>query len=254
MGLQAGYFMQASTSAKICTTCPVGAVCAAGSNVTVQNLQLEKGYWRTNVNSGNVLACPVLEACLGGSNSTCREGHEGPYCDVCVKKYALSWLCRCFIEVTIALTGCAGCAASSYYENYDGLCNPCSSEAVLNSFALIIVLVVLAVLLVYFSVKYTLYAARQSNNRYILSLLDEVEHRVLKLAQGAVARAQSFALSPKSSKSKAKSEQASTRSDLSSQRTSIIRAQKIVVKLKILFGTIARASLHVLHRWQLLIL
>jgi hypothetical protein len=132
------------------------------------------------------------------------------------------------------------CFASSYYEDYNGLCEPCSSEAVLNSFALIVVLVILAVLLVYFSVKYTLYAARQSNNRYILSLLDEVEHRVLKLAQGAVARAQSFALSTKSSKSKAKSEQASTRSDLSSQRTSIIRAQKIVVKLKILFGEVAR--------------
>lgn len=148
--------------------------------------------------------------------------------------------------VAIPLTACSpfvarvllelNCARS-YYENYDGLCNPCSNEAVLNSFALIIVLVILAVLLVYFSVKYTLYAARQSNNRYILSLLDEVEHRVLKLAQGAVARAQSFALSTKSSKSKAKSEHASTRSDLSSQRASIIRAQKIVVKLKILFGT-----------------
>src|SRR3546814_6297367 len=79
--------------------------------------------------------------------------------------------------------------------------------------------------------KYTLYAARQSNNQYVLSLLDEVEHRVLQLAQGAVVRAQNFASSAKSairiskSRSKAKSEQASTRSDISSLRTNIIRAR-----------------------------
>src|SRR5690554_6313328 len=87
---------------------------------------------------------------------------------------------------------------TSYYENYNGLCNLCSSEAVLNSFALIVVLSVLAVMLVYFSVKYTLYAARQSKNRYVMSLLDELEHRVLRLAQGALSRAQNFASSAKS--------------------------------------------------------
>lgn len=84
--LQTGFYLQASTSEKICSPCPAGVICQPNTNMTVQNLQLQKGYWRTSGSSGNVLACPVPDACLGGSNSTCREGHEGPYCDVCIKK------------------------------------------------------------------------------------------------------------------------------------------------------------------------
>lgn len=55
--------------------------------------QVLPGFWRTGANSSDVRECPVAEACvgsgLGGRNLTyCREGHKGPYCNLCEDGYA----------------------------------------------------------------------------------------------------------------------------------------------------------------------
>ncbi|GMH69815.1 hypothetical protein TrLO_g4981 [Triparma laevis f. longispina] len=49
--------------------------------MSLKNLKLDPGYWRTGLTSIDVCECPVAGACVGGNNSTnyCREGHEGPY-------------------------------------------------------------------------------------------------------------------------------------------------------------------------------
>jgi len=55
------------------------------TKATLEHLPVKPGYWRTTEVSTEVVRCLVSEACVG-SNSTgyyCREGHGGPYCDVC---------------------------------------------------------------------------------------------------------------------------------------------------------------------------
>lgn len=68
--------------------------------MTLENLSLLPGYWRTGVDSNAILPCPVPAACLGGTldtnNSTnsslaagnCRAGHKGPYCSLCQAGWA----------------------------------------------------------------------------------------------------------------------------------------------------------------------
>ncbi|GMI02681.1 hypothetical protein TrVE_jg6925 [Triparma verrucosa] len=52
--------------------------------MTLAFLSVMEGYWRTGVNSTDVRECLVEEACEGGNGTDyCREGHEGPYCNLC---------------------------------------------------------------------------------------------------------------------------------------------------------------------------
>ena len=58
--------------------------------MTLDSLVLERGYWRSATSSLDIRQCRVEIACEGGSgtgraNGTryCRDGHHGPYCDVC---------------------------------------------------------------------------------------------------------------------------------------------------------------------------
>jgi hypothetical protein len=62
----------------------------ATENMTLATLNIMPGSWRTNENSTDVRACPVEDACVGGTNTTeyCREGHEGPYCNLCKGGYS----------------------------------------------------------------------------------------------------------------------------------------------------------------------
>lgn len=73
---------------------------------------MNKGYWRVNQFSDNVLKCPLKDACLGGINAwdQCRSGHKGKYCDVCDDGYVRSADATCrrcsddsFIAVAIVL-------------------------------------------------------------------------------------------------------------------------------------------------------
>ena len=64
----------------------------AGCDVGVINGTLA-GYWAAHPldelsgNSTRVWRCESEAACLGGANSTCREGHEGPVCAACKEGY-----------------------------------------------------------------------------------------------------------------------------------------------------------------------
>ena len=45
--------------------------------LTILDVPIKAGFWRSSNVSNNILACPVKEACPG--NSSCLEGHEGPF-------------------------------------------------------------------------------------------------------------------------------------------------------------------------------
>ena len=57
--------------------------------MALETLRVLPGYWRTNNRSSDVRPCPVAEACVGWnvSASYCREGHTGPYCNLCEDGY-----------------------------------------------------------------------------------------------------------------------------------------------------------------------
>ena len=58
--------------------------------MTVKNMTLMAGYWRTSANSTEVLACLSKTHCRGGSDvqKQCAVGHTGPLCAVCQEGYA----------------------------------------------------------------------------------------------------------------------------------------------------------------------
>ncbi|GMH86453.1 hypothetical protein TrVE_jg3945 [Triparma verrucosa] len=98
-----------STSAKDCK-CPKGTyddgkgkceVVKDGMDDTafgmcLENVTIDPGFWRVNSDSTDVRECHVSEACTGGnSTSYCREGHTGPYCDLCVNGWTKDPLMLC---------------------------------------------------------------------------------------------------------------------------------------------------------------
>jgi len=58
--------------------------------MTLNTLDLEEGYWRTTLNSTEILQCVNKKHCLGGANITdmCADGYTGPLCAVCDSGYA----------------------------------------------------------------------------------------------------------------------------------------------------------------------
>ncbi|GMI09829.1 hypothetical protein TrVE_jg7409 [Triparma verrucosa] len=58
--------------------------------MTLNTLDLEEGYWRTTLNSTEILQCVNKKHCLGGANITdmCADGYTGPLCAVCESGYA----------------------------------------------------------------------------------------------------------------------------------------------------------------------
>jgi hypothetical protein len=67
----------------------------SSEGMTLATLRVLPGYWRTDNRSSDVRPCPVAEACVGWNASAlfelgtyCREGHVGPYCNLCKDGYA----------------------------------------------------------------------------------------------------------------------------------------------------------------------
>eukprot|EP00752_Nemacystus_decipiens_P017698 g15868.t1 len=63
---------------------------SSGGRTTLEELLIERGYWRATNLSETVLACYNADACLGGKTGTsdyCRQGYEGPYCAICSEGY-----------------------------------------------------------------------------------------------------------------------------------------------------------------------
>jgi len=61
-----------------CTVCPEHATCLGGNS-----LVLDAGYWRASTMTDSIVACRTASSCLGGFDSTCRTGFQGPLCDSC---------------------------------------------------------------------------------------------------------------------------------------------------------------------------
>ena len=54
---------------------------SSGGTITLEKLTIDRGYWRANASSPNVLPCQHAPACLGGVTGTagyCLKGYEGP--------------------------------------------------------------------------------------------------------------------------------------------------------------------------------
>lgn len=67
-----------------CVACPEDAVCPGGSV-----MELSSGFWRQTQYSHDVLECPNVDNCLGGTEvaDQCRQGHEGPLCTYLMPVY-----------------------------------------------------------------------------------------------------------------------------------------------------------------------
>ena len=72
------------TLKSVCKTCPAGARCLGGGEMSLQ-----AGYWRLSHSSGDVRKCRVLSVCEGGEDpkEQCSIGHSGAYCSVCEEGY-----------------------------------------------------------------------------------------------------------------------------------------------------------------------
>eukprot|EP00752_Nemacystus_decipiens_P007555 g6749.t1 len=63
---------------------------SSGGKTTLEELSIERGYWRATNSSETILACYNADACLGGETGAsdyCLDGYEGPYCAVCSEGY-----------------------------------------------------------------------------------------------------------------------------------------------------------------------
>ena len=57
---------------------------------TIFDIAVLAGYWRISNITDDVRECPVSKACLGGVKTSkyCKEGHEGPYCNLCEEGFS----------------------------------------------------------------------------------------------------------------------------------------------------------------------
>ena len=63
------------------------------NGTTLETVPLLTGFWRTSLNSTEVLRCSLPKSCSGGEGTGnesdyCAEGHRGPYCSLCKPDYA----------------------------------------------------------------------------------------------------------------------------------------------------------------------
>ncbi|HIB76090.1 MAG TPA: hypothetical protein EYO58_00450, partial [Flavobacteriales bacterium] len=118
-----------------CVSCPKGSSCEEGT--TIENMEVDGGYWRVDGESDTIHQCPVPKACEGASSNSsssssygdnlCRVGHEGPYCSVC---------------------------EDGYFKEYNGLCKECSSSSLTNSYILVGVFGVLGIVLTILLIRF----------------------------------------------------------------------------------------------------
>jgi hypothetical protein len=79
------------TRYRACKDCPEGAICAG--NTTLKTLDVEKGYYRFELWSSELIRCPYPNNCNGGSakagDNMCIRGAYGPLCELCKDDYFL---------------------------------------------------------------------------------------------------------------------------------------------------------------------
>lgn len=47
-------------------------------------MNVKAGFWRANTDTTEVYPCLEIAACLGGPDSTCAKGYQGPICSECI--------------------------------------------------------------------------------------------------------------------------------------------------------------------------
>jgi len=93
-----------SKDGKKCAPNPGKGVNGSEVGMTLETLRVLPGFWRSGDSSEDVRACSVAEACIGGNETTdgyCRDGHEGPYCNLCDGGWAKDALGLC-LECTLS--------------------------------------------------------------------------------------------------------------------------------------------------------
>lgn len=88
-----GYFapvrLYNDTGTLPCNVCPRGVSCKK-TGVTMDNMEVEPGWWRPNNMSLDMYKCILPSHCLGGHNSQCDSNRVGLVCSLCAPGYAAS--------------------------------------------------------------------------------------------------------------------------------------------------------------------
>jgi len=137
---------------QVCLECPEGVVCDEG--ITIENMEVEDGYWRVDGESDTILQCPISEACVGSSSNSygdnlCRKGHEGPYCSVCI---------------------------NNYFKEYNGLCEICSTSSLERSYLLMGIMGVIGLMLIFLAIKFAYHASGQEG---AMNALEDFQRRTM---------------------------------------------------------------------------
>jgi hypothetical protein len=78
----------------LCKDCPSGASCDE-NDLNVETLVTKPSYWRKNKHEAIFYLCENAKFCTGGSisngsaNNQCKDGHDGPLCELCKPNYAI---------------------------------------------------------------------------------------------------------------------------------------------------------------------
>ena len=97
---EGGYYLSPLTAT--CELCPIGVDCSMREGITLDDLPVQRGYWRPSAGSKDVRRCPdagsgcqgarntnicnaTTSACRGGESpeGLCAETTSGPFCRLC---------------------------------------------------------------------------------------------------------------------------------------------------------------------------
>jgi len=83
------YYFEATTTS--CLACPKNTICETDGGSTLQNLQVDKDYWRASPDAVTKLKCPLDNACGDGTDyyDYCLPGSNGVLCGVCSEGWYL---------------------------------------------------------------------------------------------------------------------------------------------------------------------
>lgn len=99
--------------------------------VTIEGVVVDRGYWRANNKSDNVLSCYNADACLGGLTGDpgyCSDGYEGP-CELpAMTRFTRllldAWIWILFVWYDVGRFGLRRCAKACVARNALGLLQP----------------------------------------------------------------------------------------------------------------------------------
>uniref|UniRef100_A0A7S1UI10 EGF-like domain-containing protein n=1 Tax=Phaeomonas parva TaxID=124430 RepID=A0A7S1UI10_9STRA len=131
---------------EVCRRCEDGMVCDS-PGTTLDNLQVEDGWFRQRSGSPIVEECDMSDACV---ENGCAEGHEGPYC--------------------------ASCADGYYLEATSGMCKECNAVTSWVAFGLTVFFIVLIAGLVFMCMLWeALFAKREAKRAATRAYLDRLK-------------------------------------------------------------------------------